>query len=220
MTEGKNKRLPLPHQSSLRTLNSPLSEEDDRPADLNSCARHTHLVLSRLLQLIGLIDRPMSYWLAHQDISSLPKPYRLWKFLKWKWARRGSGAAAQAQQALQDGRLNPYRNWSAMAARNVRELLSLKNRWVARCGRIALRMHRIQVWLQDSFSKSAVPQQQPAAAAAAAAAGGRFAPPPPGTAAPAPLFHHQISARHAPPLLRSASHPSPADAVSTSRCGR
>lgn len=145
-----------------------------------------HLVLSRLLHLIGLIDRPLSYWLAHQDISSLPKPYRLWKFLRWKWARRGSSAAAQAQQALQDGRLNPYRNWSAMAARNVRELLALKNRWVARCGRIAVRMHRIQDWLQDSFSKSAVPPQQPAA-------GGRFAPPAAGTAAPAPLFHHQIS---------------------------
>jgi len=82
---------------------------------------------------------------------------------------------AQAQRS------NPYRNWSAMAARNVRELLELKQLWTARCGRMCVRMHRIQDWLSASFSKSAsVP----------AGDGGLSAY---STAAPAPLFHHQIA---------------------------
>jgi ribosomal protein S20 len=119
---------------------------------------------------------------TQQDIKSLPKPYRLWQWGRWKWNNRGA-AGKQLETANKGSRLNPYKNWSKMAARNVRELLEIKRRWTSRCGRICVRMHRIQEWISASFSKSAVPPHGPTAANSRPQAS---------TAAPAPLFHAQI----------------------------
>jgi len=144
---------------------------------------HLHsLVLSRVLSLLQGVEIHLSYWAAHQDVASLPKPYRLWQWARWKW----QGGSSQAAAARTGGKLNPYRNWSKMAARHVRELLELKKRWTARCGRICIRMHRIQDWLAASFSKTAVP---PHAASSFSSSPQQ----PPTTAAAASLFHAQIS---------------------------
>jgi len=49
-------------------------------------------------------------------------------------------------------RLNPYKRYKELAARNSKDLLRLKKSWTEKCGRISRRMFMLQQWLNDSFS--------------------------------------------------------------------
>lgn len=130
---------------------------------------HIHrMTLTRILTLLQGIDVHLDYWMSHQALTSLPKPYRLWKYVQYKLGRTAksfsrssattAAAASPRRRQAQDAAAassNPYHQWSQVAARNVRELVDLKKRWTTRCGRIAVRMHRMQEWLIASFGKAA-----------------------------------------------------------------
>lgn len=144
---------------------------------------HIHqLTLSRILRLLEGIEVHLSYWLSHQALTSLPLPYRVWKFIQYHLVGGTAGAASATSfsssftglhspkkkyreddpaaaapppsGAASYHAANPYSKWTKLAARNVRELVDLKKRWTTRCGRIAIRMHRLQEWLNAAFGKN------------------------------------------------------------------
>jgi hypothetical protein len=124
---------------------------------------HLHrLTLERILHLLQSIDVHLRYWRSHTSSSSLPAPYRVFKYVQAKWNGAKVATSNDAQQAgRRDGQrvdlatipptFSARHSWHQLAQRNARELRAMKKRWTRRCGTIAVRMQHISVWLTASF---------------------------------------------------------------------